>query len=333
MGKYPYKKVDHIWLNGELVKWDEAKLHILSHVVHYGSGVFEGIRCYLTKEGKTAIFRLDEHLDRFQNSARMYMMDLPYSTQEISQACRLVVKSNHLSEGGYIRPIAYRAYVEDDDTWGYIGLNPLNCPIHVAVITFEFPSYGAPIYRCITSGWRRISPDALPTLAKACGQYLNSQLAVFSAARMQSMAEKSGLIPLDRSGAPQVSYEAILLDHRGFVSEGAGENIFLVKKEVLHTPPIHASILRGITRASIIELARNLGYEIYERDISKNELYSSDEIFMTGTAAEVKPVVEVDGMAIGDGEPGPVTKRLQKKFSDVTHGRDPRYIQWLTIIE
>lgn len=334
MGKYPFKKAKSIWLNGKLVKWEDARIHALSHVIHYGSGVFEGIRCYYDEDsGKPAIFRLKAHLDRFNDSAKVYRMDIPYSNKHLTEACRLVVKANGLREC-YIRPLAYRAYVDDKDTWGHIGLNPLPCPVHVLIAAFEFPSYGAPMLRCVTSVWRRITPESLPPMAKACGLYLNSQLAFFNAISVQSIAEKAGLIPKDDKGLPKVSYEAVLLDHRGFVSEGPGENIFVVKDGELYTPPLHASILSGITRRSVITMARDLGYEVHEcRDISPQELYTADEVFMTGTAAEIKSVVEIDFVPIGNGKQGPITERLKKKFFDITRGRDPNYKRWLTYVE
>lgn len=332
MAKYPFEKEKRIWINGKLVRWEEARIHVLSHVVHYGSGVFEGIRCYpIANEKRSAIFRLVDHLQRFFNSAKVYMMDIPFSLEEIEEACISVVRSNDLREC-YIRPIAYRAYTEDEDTWGYMGLNPLNCPVHVAIIAFKFPTYGAPIYRCITSSWRRISSDAFPTTAKACGQYINSQIAFLDALKVQASMEQAGLIPRDQAGNPKVSYEAILLDQRGYVSEGPGENLFIVQDGILHTPSIEASILRGITRESVIEIARDLGYDARERDIMRSELYTAAEVFMTGTAVEIKPVVEIDHRKIGDGKPGPITKRLQKKFSGITHGRDTKYRKWVSYI-
>lgn len=332
MVRYPFKKEKYIWLNGKLVRWEEAKIHLLSHVIHYGSGVFEGIRCYHVEHAKkSAVFRLTDHLRRFFNSARVYMMDIPFSFEEIEEACISVVRSNDLKEC-YVRPIAYRAYTEDEDTWGYMGLNPLSCPVHVAVMAFGFPMYGAPIYRCITSSWRRISSNAFPTVAKACGQYVNSQLASIDAVKVQESMERAGLIPHDRAGYPEVSYEAILLDQRGYVSEGPGENIFIVREGTLHTPSIEASILAGITRGSVIEIARDLGYGTRERDITRSELYAADEVFMTGTAVEIKPVVEIDSRKIGDGKPGPITRRLQEEFFEITHGRDAKYRKWLNYI-
>lgn len=330
MGRYPLRKTRHIWLNGELVLWEDARIHVMSHVIHYGSGIFEGIRCYYAEpEGRPAIFRLGDHIRRFFESAKLYMMDLPFSHEALCEACREIVRANGLREC-YIRPLAYRAYIEDEDTWGYIGLNPLRSPVHVAVIAFEFPSYGASAYRCITSSWTRIAPDILPPLAKASGQYINSQLALLGAYMVQTMADRAGLIPYDEAGSPEVSYEAILLDRRGFVSEGAGENIFIVKDGALHTPPTYSSILKGITRDSIVRIAKDVGYDVCERDITLSELYVADEVFMTGTAAEIKPVVEIDFRAIGDGKPGPVTEMLRQKYYDVVHGRDPKYAEWLT---
>jgi len=297
-----------IWMDGELVSWENAKVHVMTHALHYGSAVFEGIRCYKTDEG-AAIFRLKEHIDRLFFSASIYRMKIPFTKEEIMRACIEVVKANEFEEC-YIRPLVYRGY-------GEMGVNPLNVPVKVAIMAWEWGAYlgkaqevGA---RVIISTWVRPAPNMLPMMAKVSGHYTNSQLAKIEA------VEK---------GAD----EAILLDHRGYISEGSGENIFIVKDEVIYTPPTYASILVGITRDSVMRIARDLGYTVMEKDITRTELYNADEAFFTGTAAEVTPIVEVDGIKIGDGMPGPITRKLQKAFWEVVHGKNKKYIGWLTFV-
>lgn len=295
-----------VWFEGKIVDWDEAKIHIMSHVAHYGSGVFEGIRSYDTPEG-AAIFRLREHIDRLLASAKCYRMDIPHTKEELIDACREVVKANGLRDA-YIRPIAFRDAPSR-------GLFALDKPVKVAIGTWPWGKYLGEAYRegarCIVSSWRRISPYALPTISKACGHYLNSQLA-----RMEAYEKGCD--------------EAIMLDYRGYVSEGTGENIFLVRDGDIYTPPMEASILVGITRDTVMKLADDSDYPIHERNILHPELYVADEVFLTGTAAEVTPVVEVDNIKIGDGKPGPITRALQKKYEDVVRGRIKRYRKWLT---
>lgn len=305
----PIKEAKFIWMDGRLVPWQEAKIHILSHVIHYGSGVFEGIRCYDTERGP-AIFRLDDHVRRLFYSAKVYRMDIPFSFEELVEACKEVVRANGLRDC-YIRPIVYRGY-------GEMGVNPLKSPVNVAIAAWEWGAYlgealekGA---RVIVSTWRRICSDILPPMAKACGHYTNSQLA-----KMEAV-----LAGYD---------EAIMLDIDGYVCEGTGENFFMVKDGVLITPPPQASILLGITRDTVIKLARDMGYTVVERFISRAELYGADECFFTGTAAEVTPVVEIDGRPVGDGRPGPITRKLQAKYFDVVRGREERYLGWLTFVE
>ncbi len=295
-------------MDGELVSWENAKVHVMTHALHYGSAVFEGIRCYKTDEG-AAIFRLKEHIDRLFFSASIYRMKIPFTKEEIMRACIEVVKANEFEEC-YIRPLVYRGY-------GEMGVNPLNVPVKVAIMAWEWGAYlgkaqevGA---RVIISTWVRPAPNMLPMMAKVSGHYTNSQLAKIEA------VEK---------GAD----EAILLDHRGYISEGSGENIFIVKDEVIYTPPTYASILVGITRDSVMRIARDLGYTVMEKDITRTELYNADEAFFTGTAAEVTPIVEVDGIKIGDGMPGPITRKLQKAFWEVVHGKNKKYIGWLTFV-
>mgnify|MGYP000002777448 CR=1 FL=1 len=304
----PIEESKYIWMNGELVPWREARIHILSHVIHYGSGVFEGIRCYRTKRGP-AVFRLGDHIRRLFHSAKAYFMEIPYTQEELQKACVEVVRANGLEEC-YIRPIVYRGY-------GKMGLNPLNCPVEVAVAAWRWGRYLGRAFeegaRVIVSSWRRISSETLPTTAKGCGHYLNSQLAKVEAIK---------------AGCD----EAIMLNVDGYVSEGTGENFFIVRDGVLYTPPVEASILPGITRDTVMRLASDMGYRVVERFMSRGEIYTADECFFTGTAVEIVPVVVVDGRPIGDGKPGPVTRRIQEAYLRVVRGEDSRYEDWLTYV-
>ena len=298
-----------IWLNGEFVAWEDAKVHVLTHGLHYGTGVFEGIRAYRTEQG-TAIFRHTEHLHRLYKSAGLYHMALPYELEELRRATHELISRNGL-RSCYIRPIAFRGY-------GQMGLFPLEAPVDVSIAAWEWGAYLGEEgkrtgIRAKVSSWRRISADSLIPHAKASGQYLNSVLA-----KVEST--KCGYD------------EAILLDDIGHVCEGSGENIFLVRDGAIHTPPPTAGILDGINRRSIIELARDLGYTVVERDIDRGELYLGDEVFLTGTAAELVPVREIDDHAVGGGTPGEVTSRLQQSFDDVLHGRAQRYLDWLDVV-
>ncbi|MFH1773648.1 MAG: branched-chain amino acid transaminase [Methanobacteriota archaeon] len=300
-------EVKKIWMNGKLVDWKEAKIHVLTHALHYGSGVFEGIRCYKTVKGP-AVFRLKEHMRRLQNSAKLYFMELPYSVEELSKATKELIKANGLEEC-YIRPIAFRGY-------GEMGLNPLKSPIDVSIAVWSWGTYLGEEglkngIKTKISSFQRISPNTLPPLAKATGQYVNSILAKIEALN---------------SGCD----EAILLDYRGFVSEGPGENIFLVKDGVIYTPPEHASILKGITRDSVITIARDMDYTVVETDITRASLYTADEVFFTGTAAELTPIREIDGYKIG--KPGKITKKIQDKFFEITKGKDEKYKAWLDFV-
>jgi len=298
------KKTSWIWIDGEFKPWDEAKIHVLTHALHYGTGVFEGIRAYMS-DGKIYVFRLKEHIERLFKSAKIYFMDIPYTIEEICRIVIELIRVNDVREDCYIRPIVFRGY-------GYIGLNPLNNPIQVAIAVFPFGKYlSSGGVRCCVSSWRRIPGYSLPPQAKACGNYINSVLAKIEAL-------KSGYD------------EAILLDDKGYVSEGSGENLFIVKDGKLYTPPIYSDILEGITRASIIEIASDLGYEVYERPIARVELYTCDEAFFTGTAAEITPILEIDGRKIGDGEEGPITKRIRCMFEEAVRGKLPSYMKWLT---
>jgi branched-chain amino acid aminotransferase len=303
-------QVDLIWQNGELVAWEDAKVHVLTHGLHYGTGVFEGIRAYATERGP-AIFRHRDHLARLFKSAELYYMPIPFTLEELRQASHDLIAANGLTEC-YIRPIAFRGY-------GQMGLYPLDCPVEVAIAVWPWGAYLGEDgtkqgIRAKVSSWRRISPDSLIPHAKASGQYLNSVLAKVE-------ASKAGY------------QEAILLDSRGFVCEGSGENIYVVREGEILTPPQTAGILDGINRRSIIKIARDLGYTVVERDLARAELYLADEVLMTGTAAELCPVREIDDHTIGSGEPGPITRELQRVFDDALHGRDPRYLEWIDVVK
>lgn len=299
------QEVDKIWMDGKLVSWGKANIHILTHTLHYGFGVFEGIRCYKTEEGP-AIFRLNEHVNRFFNSAHILKIKLPFSKEKISDAIKDTIKANKLDEC-YIRPLAYLGY-------GAMGLNPLNSPVNVAIAVWPWGVYlGEDALtnglRAKISSFTRHHSNISMTKAKVVGNYVNSSLATMEAKEM--------------------GYdEAILLDPRGYVAEGSGENIFVVKNNILRTP-LPDSILPGITRASIMELANDLDYDVCEGNITRDELYIADEVFLTGTAAEITPVREVDGRVIGEGKPGLVTKKLQIEFSNIVHGKNEKYSRWL----
>ena len=301
---------EFIWQNGEFVAWDDAKVHVLTHGLHYGTGVFEGIRCYDTERGP-AIFRNLDHLDRLERSAKLYYMELPYSAQQLRAATHELITRNDL-RSCYIRPIAFRGY-------GQMGLNPLDSPIDVAIAVWEWGAYLGEQgkldgVRAKVSSWERISPRSLIPHAKASGQYLNSVLA-----KIESL--KAGYD------------EAILLDEHGHVCEGSGENIYVVRDGVIITPPQTASILDGISRRSVLQIARDLGYVTLERDVARAELYHADEVFLTGTAAELVPVREIDDQAIGAGKPGEITRVLQHAFDDALHGRTERYHEWLDLVD
>jgi branched-chain amino acid aminotransferase len=300
------EQADLIWQNGELVAWEDAKVHVLTHGLHYGTGVFEGIRAYETPNG-TAIFRHRDHLQRLLNSAELYYMPIPYSLEELRSATHELILANELREC-YIRPIAFRGY-------GQMGLYPLDCDVEVAIAVWPWGAYLGEEskhngVRAKVASWRRIPHDSLIPHAKASGQYLNSVLAKIE-------ASKAGY------------QEAILLDSQGFVSEGSGENIYALIDGVIVTPPQTAGILDGISRKSIIQIAGDLGHELIERNLARAELYLADEVFLTGTAAELVPVREINDHAIGIGEPGPVTREIQQVFDDALHGRDARYADWL----
>ncbi len=297
-----------IWMNGDLVPWGDAKVHVLSHGLHYGTGVFEGIRAYETERG-TAIFRHRDHLERLERSAELYYMQLPYAIDQLRDATHELIRRNGLASC-YIRPIAVRGY-------GEMGLYAPNAPVDVMIAVWPWGAYlGEEAkrkgVRAKVSSWRRISPDSLIPHAKATGQYLNSVLA--------------------KTESANAGYdEAILLDQQGVVCEGSGENIFVVREGKIVTPHHTASILDGISRKSVVQIARDLGYTVVERDLTRSELYLAEEVFLVGTAAELVPVREVDDHDLG--EPGEITRVVQAKFEDALHGRAQEYLEWLDIVE
>jgi branched-chain amino acid aminotransferase len=295
-------------MNGEFVAWDDAKVHVLSHGFHYGTGVFEGIRCYETERGP-AIFRHRDHLDRLAMSAELYYLPLAHSMDELREATHELIRRNGL-ESCYIRPLAFRGY-------GEMGLYAPTAPVEMMVAVWPWGAYLGEEgkrngIRAKVSSWRRISPSSLVPHAKASGHYLNSILA--------------------KTESANAGYdEAILLDEAGNVCEGSGENIFVIREGEIATPGHTASILDGISRKSVIQIAADLGYEVAERDIARSELYLADEVFLCGTAAELVPVREVDDHEIGP--PGELTKLLQAKFEDALHGRAQEYLEWLDFVE
>jgi branched-chain amino acid aminotransferase len=296
-------------MNGKLVPWDDATIHIGSHVIHYGSAVFEGVRCYNTPEGP-AIFRLDAHTERLLNSAKIYRMDMPYTFEELSRAQLETVAANK-KDACYIRPIVYRGYEQ-------LGVNPFPCPVDVAIMVWDWGRYlgqealetGVDV--CVSS-WARIAPNTLPAMAKTAANYMNSQL-------IKMEAIKAGYV------------EGIALDSDGYLSEGSGENLFLVKNGTLLTPPLVSSVLPGITRDTVVQLARRLRIPVEEARLPREMLYIADEVFMTGTAAEITPVRSVDKITIGKGARGPVTEALQKAFFDVIECRVADEFGWLTFV-
>ena len=299
-------KTEKIWMDGKFVSWDNATVHILTHTLHYGLGVFEGIRCYETRKG-TAIFRLDEHIDRLFNSAHIFLIEIPYSKAEIRDAIIKTIKANKIKEC-YIRPLVYIGY-------GAMGLYPKENPINVSIAVWSWGSYLGDKglkdgIRIKTSSFIKNHVNANMARGKVCGYYVNSQLA--------------------KKEAISCGYdEALLLDAEGYVSEGSGENIFIVRNGMLKTTPL-TSILEGITRNSIIKIANDNGIKTIEERFTRDELYIADEAFFTGTAAEVTPIREADGRAIGNGKPGKITKKLQSIFFDIVKGRNKKYESWLT---
>ncbi len=308
----PIPATKYIWFNGKLVPWESATTHVLSHALHYGSSVFEGVRAYRTPRG-VIIFRLAEHTRRLFESAKIYRIAIPYTQQQINDACRQVVRENGLINGAYLRPVVFRGY-------GEIGVAPkIDPPVETAIAAWEWGKYlgsdseeqGVDV--CVSS-WQRVAPNTLPALAKAGGNYLSSQLISYEAKRL-GFAEGIGLSP------------------DGMVSEGAGENLFVIRDGVMHTPGLSHSVLSGITRATVMRLARNLGYEVRESSIPREMLYIADEIFMTGTAAEVTPVRSVDRLEVGNGKRGPMTHAIQKAFFGLFTGETPDPHGWLQLVD
>ena len=299
----PIEKADKIWMNGELVDWDLANVHVLTHTLHYGNGGFEGIRAYETDNGP-AVFRLTPHMERLFRSAKILCIDIPYSVDELVDAVKETVKVNNLPSC-YIRPLAYLSY-------GEMGLNPLPCSVDVAIATWPWGAYLGDEginsgVRMMISSWQRHDPNAMPPAAKGCGHYINSQMAKVQAVR--------------------AGYdEAILLSPQGYVSECTGENLFLVRNGVIVTPPTSAGALEGITQDSVRQIALDLGIEYREGNILRSDLYTAEEAFLSGTAAEVVPIRSVDDREIGD--PGPVTRAIQERFFEAVRGKRPEYSDW-----
>jgi branched-chain amino acid aminotransferase len=303
-----FTKTQFIWMNGDLMPWDSAQVHVTAHALQYGTGVFEGVRSYDTPDGP-AIFRLDAHMQRLENSAKHYEIDLGYSVDQLCEAALEVVRSNGL-ENAYIRPLAFF------DSYAF-SVWPKDCPVTVAIIAVPGRAYlqGGPEHgvRVMVSSTRRIDASVLPPFVKACGHYTNSVRAVQEAIRK--------------------GYdEAILLNAKGEVAEGSGANLFVVKGGAVITNDLEASIVMGITRDSVLTIARDLGLPVEVRPISLDDVRSADELFFSGTAVEITPIKELDGRTIGDGSPGPITRRLQKVFFDAVHGRLPQYRKWLAVV-
>jgi branched-chain amino acid aminotransferase len=298
---------EKIWMNGELIDWDDAKIHVGSHGLHYGSGVFEGIRCYDTPQGPS-VFRLHDHLERFANSAKLLYMQLPYSPDELRAVCKELICTNGLPSC-YLRPLAFYGF-------GELGVAARENPVEVVIMSWPWGTYLGDDgllngIRAKVSSWQRIGPNVIPHVAKATGVYLNSMLAVTEA----------------NNGGYD---EAIMLTHDGYVADGSGENIFVVRDGVLYTPDLSAGILPGLTRDTIIQIAQDLGYTVVEKNLIRSDLHIADELFMCGTAAEVTPICEIDDIVIGV---GPVTKEIQKAYLDTVNGVNDRWAQWRDPVE
>lgn len=304
------KPTKYIWMNGEMVAWENATVHVMSHALHYGSSIFEGIRAYNTPKG-TAIFRLQPHLRRLYDSAKIYRMEIPYTQAQLTTACQQIVRDNEL-KSAYLRPLVWRGY-------GTIGVNPLGSPVETMISAIEWGAYlgeeaielGVDV--CVSS-WTRLAPNTMPTMAKAGGNYLSSQLIVMEAVQ-------NGYV------------EGIALDVNGVLSEGSGENLFVIRDGVIYTTPLTAAILPGITRDSVITLAKEHGYEVREQNMPREALYLADELFFTGTAAEVSPIRSVDGIQIGAGKRGAITTVLQKAFFGLFNGETEDQWGWLEYVE
>lgn len=302
------KPTEWIWMNGEFVRWEDAKIHVLSHVIHYGTSVFEGIRCYATPRGPH-VLRLRDHIDRLVNSAKIYRMQMPWGAPEYCEVCLEVIRRNKM-EQCYIRPVVYRGY-------GDVGVNPLNCPVESAVAVWDWGAYLGPealargVDVCVST-WNRPSPNSLPAMAKAAANYMNGQLI--------------------KMEAVQAGYaEGIALDVNGYVSEGSGENIFLIRNSTVYTPSLGHSVLPGITRDGALKiLTEELGLEVRHQAIPREMLYLADEIFFTGTAAEITPIASVDRIQVGSGHRGPVTEKVQTRYLDLVTGKAEDAYGWLT---
>ncbi len=302
----PLTKTEKIWMDGELVDWDDARIHILTHTLHYGCGVFEGIRAYATESGP-AVFRLTDHIRRLFNSAKIFLIEIPFTPEEIIEATKTTVRVNGLAEC-YIRPIVYLGY-------GEMGLNPLPCPVNVSIAVWPWGTYlgDEGVANGVTmkiSSWQRHDPNAIPPAAKGTGMYINS-----------SMAKVEAL----KAGYD----EAILLSPQGYVSECTGENLFVVKSGRIITPPLSAGALEGITQDSVLTIARDLGFDVEFGNILRSDLYTAEEAFLTGTAAEVVPIRSVDDRSLGDGKPGPITRRLQEVYHAAVRGEVDKYKDWV----
>lgn len=306
----PFEKVEKIWMNGKLINWDDAKIHVLSHVIHYGSSLFEGERCYKTKKGP-AIFRLQAHTDRLFNSCKIYRMKIPYTKEEINQAIIDLIKINKLDEC-YVRPVAYRGYAQ-------LGVDPTGCPVDVCIAVWRWGKYlgpealekGVPV--CVSS-WNRMAPNTMPDMAKSGANYMNAQL-------IKLEAKEHGYV------------EGIALDVYGFVSEGSGENVFIVRDGALITPSFSSSILPGIVRNTVIILAHEMGIKVIEESIPREALYIADEVFFTGSAAEITPINSIDRISVGTGTRGPITKKLQDRFFEIVSGQGEDKYGWLTYVK
>lgn len=305
----PINPTRFIWFNGELVPWEKATVHVMTHALHYGSSVFEGVRCYETPKGP-AIFRLTPHTRRLFDSAKIYRMEIPFTPEQVNEGCRAVIRENGL-KSAYLRPLVWRGY-------GEIGVYPLGNPVEAMVAAIEWGAYlgadalenGADV---IVSSWNRVAANTLPAMAKAGGNYLSSQLIVMEARRLGFS-------------------EGIALDVNGYLSEGSGENLFVIRDGAIYTPPVTAALLPGITRHSVVTLAQHLGYELREQNLPREALYLADEIFFTGTAAEVSPVRSVDGITIGAGKRGPITTAIQKAFFGLFSGETEDRWGWLEYV-
>ncbi|MCD7782004.1 MAG: branched-chain amino acid transaminase [Methanosphaera sp.] len=304
-----FDETGKIWFNGEFVDWKDAQIHVLSHVVHYGSNVFEGLRCYDTENGP-AVFRLREHMERLEKSAKIYRMDIPYTVDELCEAVKDTININKI-RSCYIRPIVFRGYKE-------LGVYPLNCPLETVIAVWAWGQYLGEdaleegIDVC-TSSWRKMAPDTMPNLAKAGSNYMNSQLA-----KMEAV--KNGY------------KESILLNYNGDVGEGTGENLFFIEDGEIYTPDLGSSVLKGITRDTVMTIAKDLGYKVHVERIPRERLYTADEVFLTGSAAELSPIRSIDKIKIGKGKRGPITKNIQDNLFDVINNKVEDKYGWLDFI-